>query len=113
MTARKLRLRDCDPAWVMRFDTFTICGLSFNCPEGHAGCWHRIPFTGADVVWHRTGDTFETLTIMPSIRRLPRYASREAALADGIKPEHVTPALLCAFHGFISGGRIEFCDDSR
>jgi hypothetical protein len=81
----------------------------------HAGArWqpsHQWYASGAQ--WQRTGDTFETLTLSPSIRREPAYPSVNAALAAGCHEEHITPSLLCAFHGFIGNGQIEFCGDSR
>jgi hypothetical protein len=98
-------------------------GIRFDCPEGHADCVHVIPFTPAldeslpnmydGRGWQRTGNTFETLTLSPSIARRPKHASREAAIAAGCIPEYVTESLLCALHIFIRDGRIEFCGDSR
>lgn len=98
--------------------------VTFDCPEGHRDCWHTIPFTptldgtpasktrgGAQ--WGRTGDTFETLTLTPSIRRVPSYKSREKAIADGCSPDNISDSLLCAFHGHITNGVITFTDDSR
>lgn len=130
MSARKTRLIDCNPRWIIngRYTQNTDgvpSGVHFDCPEGHEGCSHAIPFTpGLDgaaapgwqtngAIWQRTGDTFETLTLSPSIRREPIYANRHAAIAAGCKPEHITDTLLCAFHGFIRDGQIEFCGDSR
>lgn len=123
MLTRKHRLIDCNPVWAT--DTDRTCFLIFECPEGHDDCKHVIPFTpsleGADVPspqangarWNRLGDTFETVTFTPSIRRMPRYATREAAIADGCIAEHVTASMLCALHIFINAGRIDFCGDSR
>lgn len=65
------------------------------------------------VVWERTGDTFDTLTLAPSIRHIPRYASRDAALASGAIEKYLNPTMWCAFHGFIRAGGIEFCGDSH
>jgi hypothetical protein len=108
-----------------------VCGIQFECPEGHVRCWHSIPFTPAmdgapraswqqnGAVWQRTGGTFDTLVLSPSIRREPVYASREAAIADGASPEHLEDTHFCALHIFIGGsggqipGGIEFCGDSR
>lgn len=125
MTARKTRLVDCNPRWIAGRYTgvndAVARGVHFDCPEGHEGCSHAIPFTPATdgspsetwqqngCNWQRTGDTFETLTLSPSIRREPTYASVNAALAAGCLEEHITPSLLCAFHGFIKDGAIEFC----
>lgn len=126
---RLTRLVDCNPRWVTgRYtgrDSEVPAGIHFDCPEGHAGCSLAIPFTPAldglpreswqtnGAVWQRTGDTFETLTLTPSIRRVPQYASREEAIVAGCIPEYVTESLLCAFHGFITNGQITFCGDSR
>lgn len=128
---RKTRLVDCAPRWC-RWDGREpgaehgpADAVWFECPEGHAGCGHRIPFTPAldgtprtspqrnGAHWERTGDTFDTLTLSPSIRRVPSYESREAALAAGCLAEHLTDDLLCAFHGFVQGGAVVFCGDSR
>lgn len=126
MTAQRLtRLSDCDPRWVVTGGSPDRCGVSFACPEGHEGCRHVIPFTPAldgspatgwqqnGAIWQRIGDTFETLTLSPSIRREPTYASREAAIAAGALPEHLEDTHFCALHIFIRNGQIEFCGDSR
>lgn len=130
MDKRKTRLADLNPRWVTDHyagvnSSDVPSGVHFDCPEGHADCSHVIPFAPAfdgapggawssnGAVWQRTGDTFETLTLSPSIRRIPRHASREAAIAAGCVPEYVTESMTCAFHGFIRDGRIEFCGDSR
>jgi len=118
---RRTRLADCNPRWSSgREGVDPIDAVHFDCPEGHEDCRHIIPFTPAldgsardGVRWKRTGDTFETLTLSPSIARRPRHASREAALAAGCLPEYVTESLLCAFHGVIRDWQIEFCGDSR
>lgn len=123
--ARRTRLVDCNPRWGTRSGSGALRYVTFDCPEGHAGCRHVIPFTpdldGAaqtspqanGAIWERTGDTFETLTLAPSIRREPTYASREAALMAGADERYLTPSMYCAFHGFIQGGQIVFCGDSR
>jgi len=121
-TRRKHRLGDCNPRWVEAPDGGPRCYVRFECPEGHPECWHTVPFSpslgGAVVVhagakWDRTGDTFETLTLTPSIRRIPFHASREAAIAAGCIPKYISESLLCAFHGYIKNGAIEFCKDSK
>jgi hypothetical protein len=126
---RKHTLAELNPRWISRrysgADSDAITGIHFDCPEGHAGCDHAIPFTPAldgapgeswqanGAVWQRTGDTFETLTLSPSIRRVPSFHDWEATLPAGCGLEDLTEALTCAFHGFIRGGRVEFCGDSR
>lgn len=123
MSARKHRLVDCNPRWGERDGVRRY--VTFECPEGHVDCRHSIPFTPAldgspqsspqqnGAQWQRDGETFETLTLSPSIRREPAYANREAAIAAGCLPEHVDDSLLCALHIFIKNGAIEFCGDSK
>jgi hypothetical protein len=135
VSARRTRLVDCNPRWISGRYTGqpgdAVRGVHFDCPEGHAGCSHAIPFTPTleggpttgwqqnGAVWQRTGDTFDTLVLSPSIRRNPTYASMEAALAAGALPQYLEPTHFCAFHGYIGGGGgqtpglIEFCGDSR
>ena len=107
---RKYKLIDCNPRWVEAPDSATRCYLQFECPEGHPECWHTIPFTpslgGAVVMhagpkWDRRGDTFETLTLTPSIRR------RRVLDRDGLVVR------ACALHINIRDGAIEFCNDSK
>jgi hypothetical protein len=111
MSERRTRLVDCNPRWVTSrysgYDDGVVRGVFFDCPEGHEGCSHAIPFTPAldgtasetwqenGAQWQRTGDTFETLTLSPSIRNAPREDTG------------------CALHIFIRDGQIEFCGDSR
>ncbi len=126
MSRRRTRLVDCQPRWVTNYHG--KCGdspdaIMFGCPEGHGDCKHIIPFTPAldgstnametGRGWQRTGDTFETLTLSPSIRRIPRYESREAAIAAGCIPEYVTESFACGLHVFVVNGEIQFCGDSK
>jgi len=127
--ARRTRLVDCNPRWISGRYTGqhgdVARGVHFDCPEGHEGCSHAIPFTPAldgtlsagwqsnGAIWQRAGDTFETLTLSPSIRREPTYASRDAAIAAGALPQHLSDSHFCALHIFIRDGQIEFCGDSR
>lgn len=121
---RKTRLVDCNPNFVEAGGKDTA--IRFDCPEGHVDCIHVIPFTptldGGDgraawgsggSMWSRTGDTFETLSLSPSIARRQRYPSKEAALADGVKPEYFEETLTCALHIFVTNGEIVFCGDSK
>lgn len=121
---RKTRLVDCNPQWVSYASIAVVDGVRFDCPEGHADCVHVIPFTPAldgssdhamepGRGWQRTGEVFETLTLSPSIRRVQLHANREAAIAAGCMPEHVTETMFCALHIFIRDGQIEFCGDSK
>ncbi len=69
-------------------------GVSFNCPCGcNLPCF--IPFANPldggpaweGTAWTRTGETFETLTLRPSILRVGG----------------------CAWHGFITNGEVTRC----
>lgn len=123
---RKTKLVDCNPsfrAWSGRDGVDATDAIAFDCPEGHEGCRYIIPFTpplrwpsDPEVTgqrWQRAGDTLETLTLTPSIKGIAKYESRDAAIADGIKPEHVHPRMHCHFHGFVTNGEITFCGDSK
>lgn len=124
MSERRTRLVDCNPRWVCwsgREGIDAIDAVHFDCPEGHDSCVFDIPFTPAldgspqtlGVRWQRTGDTFETLTLSPSIRRTPTYASPEAAIVAGALDMYLTPSMFCAFHGILTNGVFELCGDSR
>lgn len=76
-------------------------GVGCDCPCGADGCWLAVyfsnpldglppdPFYVPHHVWDRTGDTFETLTLRPSIQR---------ADPDG-----------CRWHGFLTNGEFVAC----
>lgn len=128
MSERKPRLVDCNPHWVnwASKEGESPDAVYFECPEAHEDCKRVIPFTPAldgsirtprepnRVVWQRTsGDTFETLTLAPSIRGIPSYANREEALAAGCDPNYIDDQLFCALHIFITNGAITFCGDSK
>jgi len=83
--------------------------LSFDCPihlndateemspeeRVHHWCRVAIPLRGGhEKPWDHTGDSFETITVSPSIAR--------RGGAGG-----------CEWHGFIRNGRFEHCGDSR
>ncbi len=93
-------LVDADPHWVDYGERRGVL-LQFECPI-HDGCHLGVPVDPAldggpppeGRGWKRTGDTFETLTLSPSIRILGG--------ANG-----------CRWHGFIRGGRFETCGDAR
>ena len=69
-------------------------GLVCNCPCGNADEGHRLYVPFANPIgpgplveqkgWRRTGETFETLTLTPSILRIDRNG--------------------CGWHGFITDG---------
>lgn len=80
----------------------TGVAIVFDCP---CGCPNRcyVPFTNAldgggpvgddarrGELWERTGDTFETLTLTPSVHR--------ATILNG-----------CGWHGHITNGEVKSC----
>lgn len=78
----------------------TGVGILLDCPCGKCLEEHQrlyVPFdvaldgtTGTDRGWHRVGDTFETLTLTPSILRNPHRGG-------------------CGWHGFITNGEVISC----
>lgn len=73
-------------------------GVHFDCPCGrpeegdHSGVFVYVdpPLDGGapvDRAWKRTGDTFETLTLRPSIQRIGG----------------------CGWHGFVTNGEVSTC----
>jgi hypothetical protein len=98
-----MRLTDLSPRWYGHPDGRTGLGLTFVCPHCHAKNLQdpfvptrlAIPFAnplsastpepnGNGHIWQRTGDTFETLTLTPSV--------------DASSTGH--------WHGFITGGEV-------
>lgn len=77
-------------------------GILMDCPCGQCDEFHQLyvpfdnPLDGGPPLepghprWHRTGDTFETLTLTPSILR-----SRDKG--------------GCGWHGFITNGEVRSC----
>ena len=77
-------------------------GLVWACP---CGCGSNLYVPFANPVdgglclsperpsWNREGETFEKMTLSPSIKRIPHRGS-------------------CGWHGFIKKGMIETCSDS-
>lgn len=70
-------------------------GVSFNCPCGGCGARAFIPFTNPldggppyqaeHDTWERTGDSFETLSLTPSIQRADPGGCRwHGYLTDGV-----------------------------
>lgn len=78
-------------------------GVMFNCPCG-CSSWCAVPFKnpidGGPQVghqgWAREGETFETLTLKPSILRL-KWKS-----PDGKENG-------CGWHGYITNGEVSTC----
>lgn len=75
-------------------------GVAFDCPCGNHDEYHRcyVPFAnpldGGEQLeargWQRTGETFETLTLTPSIFRKVENGG-------------------CGWHGFITNGDVSTC----
>jgi hypothetical protein len=104
-----MRLTDLEPSW------FTIgagrhgMGLTFLCPvcrTQHLGIWFANPLDGGEPAppnerpyprWKRTGDTFETMTLAPSVDASVGDKSCTPA-ADGTPRGH--------WHGHIIDGAI-------
>jgi hypothetical protein len=95
-------LAELEPHWVEHEGK--VCGVRFQCPEHHGTetwCLQVVPFSPAldgtvtkswqsnGHQWQRTGETFETLTLTPSIKA------------------------SCGYHGFITGGIVTCCGDSK
>lgn len=98
-----MRLTELDPRWIRAGEGRTGMGVAFECPVhggrcGMLGVWFVNPIDGGSPAepsieptfrWQRTGDTFDTLTLTPSVD-----ASQNKY--------HDTPC----WHGFITNGEI-------
>jgi hypothetical protein len=71
-------------------------GIMFDCPCGKCGTPVYVPFSRAldgtpypngRPVWERTGETFDTLTLRPSIQRIGG----------------------CGWHGYLTNGELIAC----
>ena len=102
-----MRLTDLNPAWVgyggegvSRADGSPVprregVGLHFDCPCGKCGvpCYVHVnpPLDGGEAIdahsWTRTGDTFDTVTLKPSIYRNEKKGG-------------------CGWHGWITNGEV-------
>jgi hypothetical protein len=90
-----MKLVDLNPQFLDSSDGARGVGVAFDCPCGNHDEEHRcyVPFDIAldgtraymhERNWQRTGETFETLTLTPSIQRLE----------------------ACRWHGFITDGEV-------
>jgi hypothetical protein len=103
-----MRLTDLDPGWVSSGGPGITdatgqpvperrgIGIAFDCP---CHCASRcfvgfenpmdggIPYDASNPLWHRTGETFETLTLTPSILRSKERGG-------------------CGWHGFVTDGSV-------
>ncbi len=76
-----MRLTDLDPGWFTTTTGRTGMGVTFRCPckagcDQYLGVWFANPVDGGPPAapdidpkprWQRSGDTFELLTLTPSI----------------------------------------------
>jgi len=81
-------------------------GIIFDCP---CGCKDRIfvaidppmdckgPWDNDRHSWKRTGDTFENLTLTPSILRVKSYTDKNGVVYNFNN---------CGWHGFITNGEV-------
>lgn len=80
-----------------------LVGVSFKCPacaDEHCRTWVYVdpPFDAGPVctpAWQRTGDTFDTLSLSPSILTRQHHEGRDA---PGAISEH--------WHGFVTNGQV-------
>lgn len=103
-TVALARLVDADPSWV-KWQGRAGMGIAFDCPI-HDGCRLAVPFANpldggapsswmkSGNAWSRSGTTFDTLTLAPSV--------------------HVEGgAAACEWHGAITGGAFTTFGDAR
>lgn len=77
-----MRLVELDPSWISTGNGRRGMGVIFLCPhcrDEYVGCWFRNPLDGGppyaeprhdgspEPLWAREGETFDTLTLTPSI----------------------------------------------
>lgn len=110
-----MKLVDLDPGWCVTSEAHaagrTGMGMSFRCPcrpacDTYLMVWFANPVDGGVPAgpelrpkprWRRTGDTFETITLDPSV-------DADTPLVDESRPEL---GKLGHWHGFIRGGEIQ------
>ena len=96
-----MKLTELDPRWQTWHGRSERIEVSFDCPVHGKAHRVRVPFAnpldGGEPVkrnhlWQRTGDTFETLTLTPSV--------------DYTKYDNGTVRDPTCWHGFITNGEI-------
>ena len=100
-----MRLVELNPNWTSEGDGRSGQGVAFQCPVHRGVCYLAVPFQNPidgglrmregmgktrDCYWQRTGETFDTLTLTPSIHVL-----------DGPKDQRTTH-----WHGHITEGDV-------
>jgi hypothetical protein len=101
------RLADADPVFAVGPSGRKGIGLLFNCPIHSDECFTYVPFTNPldggppleqdQLTWARSGETFDTLSISPSIHKLGEK------IGEG----------ECEWHGFVTNGAFITCADSK
>lgn len=97
-----MRLSELNPTWYHWSGRTERIGVSFDCPVH--GTAHRVhvpfanpldggePEKGRNHLWTRSGDTFETLTLSPSV--------------DYTKYDNGTLRDASCWHGFVRDGEV-------
>jgi hypothetical protein len=121
-----VRLRDLDPHWLGEADHVPEpdgsvrpgrkrLGVSFRCPV-HPQDGHRLavlfanpidggtPLQGERCHWQRTGDTFDDLTLTPSIDVKNEYIDADGRRVDA--QGNPTDVVSSHWHGFITRGEV-------
>lgn len=108
-----MRLSELNPEWVNQHDGSRGIGIELDCPCGKCGfrlvVLFEVALDGKPVPgnhaarWGRTGDTFETLTLSPSIQRV--RLDRRTPESWAKHPLGSWPG-DCAWHGYIEAGAI-------
>ncbi len=88
------KLTELDPAWVA--EDGQRVGVSFECPADDGAHGIGVPFVKCDwsegndskAVWQKTGETFEDLSLSPSI--------------------DCTKSGYCKFHGWVKNGIVSW-----
>lgn len=99
-----MRLSELNPEFVNSYGGVRGVGIAFDCPCGDRDEEHRcyVPFknaldgttdfkqTSEPHTWQRAGETFEELTLTPSIHRVKERGG-------------------CGWHGFVTNGDVTTC----
>lgn len=95
-----MRLVDLDPRWYGWYTSGGRIGVDFQCPVHRDAHRCYVPFANPlegtpevrNHLWQRTGDTFDTLTLTPSI--------------DYTRYDHGELRDASCWHGFIRNGEV-------
>ena len=90
-----MKLTELDPRWITNGDTRHGMGMGFDCPKhrrsehGDFAVWFDNPINGLPPIdgyqpWHREGNSFENITISPSIVvAMPEYSGCHFFVRNG------------------------------